>query len=127
MTADHAHDHDHAHEHHITPVKDYVMTFLALLVLMVLTIVAAKFNFGAANNVIAMIIAITKATMVVLIFMGVRHNTRLTWLWAGLGFVWFLLMFGILADYFSREWLPTPGWEDPAPQVQIERQASQAH
>lgn len=112
----HDHSHDEGHEHHITPVRDYVLTFFALLVLMILTVIAAQYNFGIANNLIAMAIAITKATMVVLIFMGVRHNTRLTWLWAGLGFVWFLLLFGILSDYYTREWNPTPGWEESTPE-----------
>lgn len=111
----HHDSHGEGHEHHVAPVRDYVFTFLALLVLMILTVIASQYNFGVANNLIAMAIAITKATMVVLIFMGVRHNTRLTWLWAGLGFVWFLLLFGILSDYYTRGWIPVPGWEQAAP------------
>jgi cytochrome c oxidase subunit IV len=118
MTADHGHA-DHAHEHHITPISVYLKTFGALVVLMVLTILASRYNLGVMNNVVAMAIAITKATLVVLFFMGVKYNTRLTWLWAGLGFVWFLLLFGILADYFSREWLPNPGWEELTPQEKV--------
>ena len=119
MATEHAHAHvhaeDHEHEHHITPVSVYAKTFGALVVLMILTIMASTWNLGIMNNVVAMVIAITKATLVVLFFMGVKYNTRLTWLWAGLGFVWFLLMFGILADYFTREWLPVPGWEQTVP------------
>lgn len=113
--ATHTHADDHAHEHPVTPISHFVFTFLALLALMLATIFASKLNLGIMNNVVAMIIAIVKATLVILIFMGVRHNTRLTWLFAGLGFVWFLLMFGILSDYFTRSWNPQPGWEQAIP------------
>lgn len=102
--------HDEAH-HHVTPPKVYLTTFGALLVLMALTIAASYAHLGVMNNVVAMVIAVTKATLVVLFFMQVRYGTKLTWLWAGLGFVWFLLMFGILSDYISREWLPVQGWQ----------------
>jgi cytochrome c oxidase subunit IV len=107
--------HDHAHDHHITPVVVYLKTFGALVVLMVLTIVASKWNLGVMNNLVAMVIAITKATLVVLFFMGVKYGTRLTWLWAALGFIWFLLLFGILSDYYTRPWERAGGWEDPTP------------
>jgi cytochrome c oxidase subunit IV len=109
------HTHDQAHEHHVTPVSVYLKTFGALVVFMILTIAVSRWDLGALNNVVAMVIAVTKATLVVLFFMGVKYNTRLTWLWAGLGFVWFLLLFGILSDYFTREWLPNPGWEQLVP------------
>jgi cytochrome c oxidase subunit IV len=102
--------HDEAH-HHITPPIVYLRTFGILLVLMALTVWASYLNLGIMNNVIAMVIAIAKATLVVLFFMQVRYGTKLTWLWAGLGFVWFLLMFGILSDYISREWIPLHGWQ----------------
>jgi cytochrome c oxidase subunit IV len=127
MTADHSHAHDHAHEHHITPVSVYLKTFGALVVLMVLTILASRYNLGVMNNVVAMAIAVTKATLVVLFFMGVKYNTRLTWLWAGLGFVWFLLLFGILADYISRPWEPVQGWEEIRPAEQVIHPAAETH
>jgi len=79
---------------------------------MVATILASRVNLGAFNNVIAMAIAITKAALVVLFFMQVKYGTRLTWLWAGLGFVWFLLMFGITSDYITRNWIPVQGWQE---------------
>ena len=57
---------------------------------------------GPLNNLIAMGIALTKATLVVLFFMQVKYGTRLIWLWAGLGFIWFLMLFITLQDYLSR-------------------------
>jgi len=44
-----------------------------------------------------------KATLVILIFMGVRWSSRLTWVVAASGFVWLLILFGItMSDYLSR-------------------------
>ena len=78
---------------------------------MALTIVASRWNLGAYNNAVAMAIAMLKATLVVWFFMQVKYGSKLTWLWAGIGFIWFLLMFGILMDYGTRQWIPIKGWE----------------
>jgi cytochrome c oxidase subunit 4 len=121
MAAEHAHYHnDHdahgAHDaHHVTPLGVYLRTFVALLVLMALTILVSYWDLGPFNNAVAMAIAITKAVLVVLFFMGVKYGTKLTWLWAAIGFIWFLIMFGIVSDYFSREWIHQTGWEKPVP------------
>jgi cytochrome c oxidase subunit 4 len=51
-------------------------------------------------------IAGTKALLVILFFMHVRWSTRLTWVVAGSGFFWLLILFGItMADYMSRGWV----------------------
>ncbi len=104
-----SHSSDTAHEIH--SVVFYVKTFIALTVLMVLTVGASYFDFGGWNFIIALVIAITKAAIVVLYFMNVKFGTKLTWLWAALGFLWFVLMFGILGDYVTRDWIRLPqGW-----------------
>ena len=99
----------HGQTHHI-PASVYYKTFVALLVLMVLTIAAAQINLGWLNIPIALAIALTKATLVVLFFMGVKYGTRLTWLWTVLGFIWLVLLFGITLDYVAREWIANPEW-----------------
>jgi cytochrome c oxidase subunit IV len=99
------------HEHHITPISVYLKTYVILMVLMVATVLVAPVHLGPLNNVVAMAIAVTKAALVVLFFMQVKYGTRLTWLWAALGFIWFLLLFGILSDYVSRGWVPVDGWQ----------------
>jgi len=97
--------------HHIHSVAFYVKTFLWLTVLMFFTVAFSYFDFGAANLYIALAIAVTKAAIVVLYFMNVKFGTKLTWLWAALGFMWFVLMFGILGDYVTRDWIRLPqGW-----------------
>lgn len=106
---------DH-HEHHVTPAMVYVKSYFVLLFFMVLTIVASRYDLGAMNNVVAMAIAITKAVIVVLFFMQVKNGSKLVWLWASLGFIWLFLLFGIMGDYQTRDWVRSSGWENPAPE-----------
>src|SRR5438445_11039 len=82
-----------SHEHPITPVSTYLKTYVVLVILMALTVGAALVPMGALNNVVAMLIAVVKATCVILFFMQVKYGTKLTWFWAALGFVWFFLLF----------------------------------
>jgi cytochrome c oxidase subunit IV len=111
-----AHGH---HHHHITPSGVLAKTFIALLVLMALTIGASYIDFGnwvgdqigaMINNVIMLTIAIAKAFLVVKIFMGVGHGTSLVKLWAIAGFVWVTLLALTFGDYFTRHWEPERGW-----------------
>ena len=77
-----------------------------LLLLLVLTVAVAEFHLGALGIVAALSIAIVKALLVFLYFMHLRYNSRLTWLFAGAGFVWLLIMFSfIMLDYISRGWV----------------------
>ena len=96
---------------HIQPVRIYLIVYAALMVFMALTIWVSYMNFGPLNVPIALLIAIIKTTLVVLFFMGVKFGTKLTWLWAAVGFIWLLLMFGTLGDYVTRNWIQLPqGW-----------------
>jgi cytochrome c oxidase subunit 4 len=91
---------------HVAPVRLYLMVFLALVVGTVLTYAAAKVDFGFMNNVVMLTIACTKATLVILFFMGVRWSSRLTMVVAVSGFFWLLILFGItMSDYLSRGWM----------------------
>jgi cytochrome c oxidase subunit 4 len=82
------------------------MVFGALIVGTILTVAVAKVDLGPLNNVVMLAIACTKALLVVLYFMHVRWSSRLTWLFAGSGFVWLLIMFSLtLSDYMSRGWV----------------------
>jgi cytochrome c oxidase subunit 4 len=94
-----AHHAPHAHP----TVGTYLGVYVALLVLLALTVVAAEFDVGAANFVIAAGIATVKALLIILIFMHVRYGTPLLWLVAGAGFFWLAILFGLtLSDYFTR-------------------------
>jgi cytochrome c oxidase subunit IV len=88
----------------ITPVRTLVAIFLTLFVLTIVTVLAATHNFGALNTPIALAIAITKASCVVMIFMAVRHNTPLTKVVVVAGFFWLFILFGLgMSDYLTRD------------------------
>ena len=90
----------------VTSPLTYIAVFLALLVLTALTVWVSFQDLGAFNNLIAMVIACTKAALVVWIFMGLRHGAPLARLMAGGALLWLLFLFGLtLADYWSRGFL----------------------
>lgn len=96
---------------HVVDWPVYVAVWITLMVLLVLTYAAAQFDFGAGNALIALVIAIAKTALVVLFFMGVKYSTKLTWIWAGIGFAWLILLFFTLGDYVTRQWVRLPvGW-----------------
>ena len=71
---------DHSHEHPENPIKYYIGVFLLLMVFTALTVFIAKFDlehyWGQLNIIVALTIAVIKATAVVLIFMHVRWSSR---------------------------------------------------
>jgi cytochrome c oxidase subunit 4 len=73
----HAHDshHDDGRVHaHVAPALFYWGIFAALIVLTVITVGASYVDFGAANTVIAVIIATVKAALVATFFMHLAHD-----------------------------------------------------
>jgi cytochrome c oxidase subunit IV len=95
---------------HIVPRSIYYAVFAALMVLTGLTVWVAYLDLGFLNTAVALGIAVTKATLVILYFMHVRYGTRLTWVVVSSGFFWLgiLIVLG-LSDYLSRGWIPQPG------------------
>ena len=93
---------------HIFSLRVYFVIFLALLVGTVLTAWVSFFNFpGPLNAVVALTIAVVKATLVVLYFMHMRYSQRLIWLVFGSALFWLAIMFALtLSDYSTRDWLP---------------------
>jgi len=91
---------------HITSPKLYIAIFLALMVLTAITILVAFQDLGPFNDIAALAIAITKASLVVLYFMHVRHSSPFTKLVVVSGFVWLAFLIALtLADYFTRGWI----------------------
>ncbi len=92
-------------EHAASP-RTYVAVFAALIALTGLTTMVAFFDFGIWNPVIALTIACTKATLVVLFFMHLRETDQVTWIVAGAAIFWLGILFVlILSDY---------AWRNPA-------------
>jgi cytochrome c oxidase subunit 4 len=91
---------------HIVSPKIYYAIFIALTVLTVVTWSVAKLDLGKMNAVVALTIAVIKATLVVLYFMHVRYSSRLTWVFVCAGFFWLAIMVALtLGDYMTRGWL----------------------
>jgi len=116
MAVDETHEHEHVHpEHASESLATYFAVFFALMVLLVLTMVfyyvpfdklpeVDGFSFGWLNVAVAMTISIIKATMVLLVFMHVRHNSKLVWIYSTAAFLWLAIMIGgFLHDYGSRD------------------------
>jgi cytochrome c oxidase subunit 4 len=94
---------------HIIPLRVYFTIFAALMVFTALTVWVAFHDFGVFNIVIALGIAITKASLVILYFMHVRYSSSLVKIAAVAGFFWLLILLGFtMADVLSRGWIPTP-------------------
>jgi cytochrome c oxidase subunit 4 len=119
----------HASHEHVDPLKSYLVVFFVLLMLLVVTVLAYHIPFdtmfgeqwGFLNTALALLIATVKAGLVVLIFMHLRHGTKLTWVIAGAGFMWLCIMITFFfADYLTRASIPenAPELNNPAiPQV----------
>ena len=89
-------------------VRTLVFVFVALLLLLALTIEAARHDLGRWNFAVATLIAAAKALLIILFFMHVSHSAPLTRLVVSAGFVWLAIMFVLsFADYATRGWLPT--------------------
>jgi len=94
-----------AGEEHIPSPKLYVIIWLILLGFTGLTVWAAFQNFGVGNPLIALAIAVTKATLVILFFMHVKYSPKIIGLiiFCALFFL-SILMVLTTADYISRSW-----------------------
>ena len=91
---------------HVAPRSMYYTVFAALIVGTALTVAASRVDMGPLNNVVMLLIACTKATLVILYFMHVRWSTRLTWVVAMAGFFWLLILFGLgMSDFLTRGWV----------------------
>lgn len=75
---DHGDTHHDAHEHgiaHVASLKVLLGTWIALMILTGVTVLATKVDFGPSMNLgIAMAIAVFKATLVVLFFMHLYYD-----------------------------------------------------
>jgi cytochrome c oxidase subunit 4 len=103
---------EHATEHHIIPIKYYIGVFLLLMVLTAITVIVASFDlehiWGPLNIIVALTIAVIKATAVVLIFMHVRWSSRLTQVIVVSGIFWLIILIAFtLSDYATRSGWPT--------------------
>ncbi len=93
----HAHSHNHSSGHdggHVVPVSTFTKVLLALLVLTVITVLAAKVDMGKWNIVGALVIASVKASLVILIFMHGKYENRILWTYILIPFILLAIMIG---------------------------------
>src|SRR3954471_19616967 len=94
---------------HVSPKSTYYAIFGALMVLTGVTVGAAFVNLGSFNFPVAIAIAVTKATLVILFFMHVKYSSRLTKMVVAMSFFFLAIMFALtLTDYMSRGWYASP-------------------
>ena len=90
-------------------IRTYIVVWIGLLCLLALTVGAAYVPLGEFNTITAVSIAVIKAVIIALYFMHLRYSPRLTWVFAGAGFFWLLILFTLsLGDYATRSWMPSP-------------------
>jgi cytochrome c oxidase subunit IV len=86
-------------ESHKSHAQQYLVVLLCLLVLTVITVWIAQYDFGAMNLIVAMIVASIKAGLVALIFMHLKHENPLLWLYVFIPLVLVgLLLGGVFID-----------------------------
>ena len=86
------------YDHHVVPVKVYLGVFLALCVLTVTTVAVTGYDFGPFNLIVALGIAVTKATLVVLYFMHARYSPKLTGVVIASSIAFFAILVFLTAD-----------------------------
>src|ERR1700690_4105656 len=92
-------DHSHAEDEGESMATNTVV-FILLLVLLGLTYWAYHIDLGQWNLILAMIIAVIKATMVLMVFMHVRLSPKIVWVFSISAFFWLALMIaGFENDY----------------------------
>jgi cytochrome c oxidase subunit 4 len=100
------------HVVHVVPVRTYVLVFIALMMGTALTTGVAYIDLGRWNTVVALAIAVTKMTLVILFFMHVKYATGLTRVVILAGFFWLGIMIALsCSDELTRTWEINPtGW-----------------
>jgi len=96
-------------EHHIVSPKIYFTIFGALMICTILTVVAAEIDlnryFSGLNIIVALTIAVFKASLVVLFFMHGKYSPKRTQLVIVASVFWLAVMlFMTMSDYVTRLW-----------------------
>ncbi len=131
MTDTHHQAHDPRQPtHHIVPIPVYLAIFATLICMTALTVWVAFRDLGELNVVLALAIAVFKASLVVLFFMHVKYSNKLTQLASVTGFIWLAIFIGFtLSDYGTRQWVgAAEGWAmQPADVGLLDQGAVEGH
>ena len=97
---------NHGHgEDHVVPISVYLGVFAVLMAGTALTTAVAYVDLGRWNTPIALAIAVTKMTFVILFFMHVKYQPGLTRIAILCAFFWLGIMITLtLSDELTRGW-----------------------
>jgi cytochrome c oxidase subunit 4 len=94
---------------HVTSPRASSVVFVILLVLLLVTVFAARVEHPVLGILIALLIAVTKAVLIVVYFMNVRFSDLVTRMASVAGFVGLAILLTLLmADYLTR----SSDWRD---------------
>ena len=95
---------------HIVPLRIYILIFVALIVLTGVTTWVAFIDLGRGNTIVALAIAVTKMSLVILYFMHLRYSPGLTRMVVLASFFFLAILIGLTStDALTRSWTPSPG------------------
>jgi cytochrome c oxidase subunit 4 len=85
----------------------FVIAWLALLLLAAVSIGSVFLHLGAFAPLVEFGIAAIQAAIVFSLFMRLKGPPSLKWVFAGAGFFWLLILYGLsTTDYASRQGWP---------------------
>lgn len=89
--------------HPIAAARTYVLVWLGLITLLLLTLGSAYLPLGWLNGVVNLAIAVAKALLVMIFFMHLRSSHYVLKIAAAAGFFWLAILIGLsLADFLAR-------------------------
>lgn len=92
----HSKSHSHGHEEigHVVPESTFLKVLIALLVLTVITVLAAQVDMGKWNIAGALVIASVKAALVIAVFMHGKYENKIIWTYILVPFILLAIMIG---------------------------------
>ena len=96
---------------HVVKPGVYLAVFGGLILLTVLTVALSRVHMSETmHTVVGLVIAVAKASLVLMFFMHLFYSSRLTWVVALSGLLWLGILIGYtMSDYLTRGWDPFSG------------------
>jgi len=93
----------HTESNHQTGYSTYIVVWLTLVGLTILTVSSSSFELGAITLAVAMLIAVIKSSLVVNIFMHIKFDNKIFLVFIGVAVMILLVCFLFTAvDVFFR-------------------------
>ena len=93
----------------VASARSYVLVWMALMLLLGLTLWSAYVHMGWFNVVVNLGVSVAKMLLVMIFFMHLRDSSALVRIFSGIGFLWLLALLVLsLSDYLSRIDIPPP-------------------